>query len=53
MAGRIAAAAGVGMLILTHLGPAADAMPEQVEAEVRQAYTGHLIIGSDLLSIAV
>ena len=48
MAGQIAAAAGVGTLILTHLGPAADAMPEQVEAEVRQAYRGNLIIGTDL-----
>jgi ribonuclease BN (tRNA processing enzyme) len=39
--------------VLTHLGPAADAMLERVEAEVRQAYNGNLIIGSDLLVIEV
>ncbi|MBC8076112.1 MAG: hypothetical protein H7Y32_08575 [Chloroflexales bacterium] len=53
MAGHIAAAAGVQTLVLAHLGPAADAMPDQVETEVRQAYAGNLIIGSDLQVIDV
>jgi ribonuclease Z len=53
MAGQIAAAAGVQTLVLTHLGPSADAMPDQVAAEVRQTYTGNLVIGSDLLVIPV
>jgi ribonuclease BN (tRNA processing enzyme) len=53
MAGQIAAAAGVQTLVLTHLGPSADAMPDQVVAEVRQTYAGNLIIGSDLQVIPV
>ena len=53
MAGQIAADAGVATLVLTHLGLLADAMPNQVVAEVQQSYTGKLVISSDLLAIDV
>lgn len=53
MAGQIAAAANVRTLVLTHLGPAADAQPDRIEAEIRCAFSGNLVIGSDLQVISV
>lgn len=50
--GRVAAAAGVGTVVLTHLVPAfpdiADAM---WEAGVRRHFTGKVIVGRDLMEI--
>jgi ribonuclease Z len=49
VAGRIAADAQVGRLVLTHLGPAARVT--EMESDVRQFYEGPVAIGSDLLQV--
>jgi ribonuclease BN (tRNA processing enzyme) len=48
--GKMATAAGVKTVILTHLviGPAPDAA-QRLEAEVRKFYSGRVIVGRDLL----
>lgn len=50
-AGRVAAAAGVGRLILTHLP--ADHLAERMLAEARAAFGGSVELASDLALIAV
>ncbi len=50
-AGRIAAAAGVRTLILTHLTP--DERDAELVAEARQAFAGTIIVASDGLSLEV
>jgi ribonuclease BN (tRNA processing enzyme) len=50
-AGRVAAAAGVGRLILTHLP--ADHLAEPMLAEARAAFAGPVEVASDLALIAV
>lgn len=47
--GRIAAAAGVGRLVLSHFG--AHMTFDSVEADVREHYAGTLVIGTDLLEL--
>lgn len=49
IAGRIAADAQVGQLVLTHFGP--DARVTEMEADVRRCYDGPVMLGTDLLQI--
>ena len=49
VAGRIAAEAHVGQLVLTHLGP--EARVTEMEADVRRCYDGPVVIGADLLQV--
>jgi ribonuclease BN (tRNA processing enzyme) len=49
LAGRLAAAAEVGALVLTHFYPACEAI--DIEAECRRAWSGPLLIAQDLLRI--
>ena len=49
--GRIAAAAGVGRLVLSHFG--AHMTFASVEADVREHYAGPLVIGADLMELEV
>jgi ribonuclease Z len=49
--GRIAAAAGVKRLVLSHFG--AHMTFDSVEADVREHYAGPLVIGADLMEIEV
>jgi ribonuclease BN (tRNA processing enzyme) len=49
-AGRIARLAGVKELVLVHLPSGVD--PSAVSAECRSEYTGELIVGEDLMTIA-
>ncbi len=53
--GRIATEAGVGTLVLNHFVPADDrTLTEQHWADaVRTTYTGHVIVGRDLLEITL
>ena len=52
-AGRIARAAGVGLLVLSHLVPADD--PEVTDQQwidaARSQYDGRIVVGKDLLEI--
>lgn len=50
-AGRIAAEAGVGTLVITHLYPVCDRY--DTEAEVRKSYGGDVIIAEDLLRLDI
>jgi ribonuclease BN (tRNA processing enzyme) len=49
--GRIAAAAGVRQLVLSHFGAAMTF--DSVESDVREHYSGSLIIGADLMAIEI
>lgn len=52
--GRIAAAAGVRTLVLSHLVPGSDAITDAQWSEgVRRSYAGELIVGRDLMEIAL
>jgi ribonuclease BN (tRNA processing enzyme) len=53
IAGRMAAEAGVGMLVLTHLVPGAQMdVPDEVYLEgVRKRFDGEVIVGKDLMVI--
>ncbi len=48
--GRIAAEAGAGALLLTHIVPP-DADPAALVADVRHAYAGPVIVGEDLMTV--
>jgi ribonuclease BN (tRNA processing enzyme) len=52
-AGQIAAAAGVKMLVLSHLVPAEDPSVPDAEwiAAARRHYSGPIVVGSDLMQI--
>ena len=52
-AARIAADAGVGQLILTHLRQKPSDSLEAMGREVRRVYDGDLVIGQDLLGIEI
>lgn len=54
-AGEIAAAAGVKRLVLTHFVPGGDARVTDSDwaAAARQAFTGEVIVGRDLLRVAL
>lgn len=52
-AGRVAAAAGVGHLILTHLGPQTHDAPHAALAEARAFFTGRVRVAEDLLAVDV
>jgi ribonuclease Z len=52
-AGQIAARAGVKRLALTHLSPMAPDLLATIAADVGRSYAGPLILGEDLLEIAV
>lgn len=51
IAGRIAADAGVGKLVLTHFGPSARV--GEMEGDARLHYEGPIVIGEDLLAISL
>jgi ribonuclease Z len=51
VAGRIAADAGVGTLVLTHFGP--EARVDEMESDARRSYEGRVVIGEDLLAITL
>ncbi|MGH7278741.1 MAG: hypothetical protein ACREJG_08630, partial [Candidatus Rokuibacteriota bacterium] len=44
--GRVAAEAGVGQLVLTHLMPGSD--PADLETRARRHYAGPILVGEDL-----
>jgi len=52
-AGRMAAEAGVGMLVLTHLVPGAlaDFPDERYVAAARKAFQGRIVVGRDLMEL--
>lgn len=54
-AGEIAAAAGVKRLVLTHFVPGGDSSVTDADwaAAARQAFTGEVIVGRDLLRVAL
>jgi ribonuclease BN (tRNA processing enzyme) len=54
-AGEIAAAAGVKRLVLTHFVPGGDARVTDTDwaTAARQAFTGEVIVGRDLLRVAL
>jgi ribonuclease BN (tRNA processing enzyme) len=51
--GKIAAAAKVKKLVLSHLAPIADdpALPERLLKTARKSYSGEIVVGNDLLEI--
>jgi ribonuclease Z len=51
--GKIAARAGAGKLILTHIREKSDDMVAQAVAEIRSDYDGRIIAGRDLMTIPV
>lgn len=52
--GAIAAAAGVAILVLSHLIPGDSSVPDNVWADrARRSFGGQLIVGRDLLEISV
>lgn len=52
--GRVARAAGVKLLVLTHLVPGSEAITGALWAEaVRGHHAGELIVGHDLMEIAL
>lgn len=50
-AGRIAAEAGVGRLVLTHFYPPCDAPGVDIAAEAQAAFAGEIVLGTDLLRL--
>ncbi len=52
-ASRIAHAAGVGEMVLTHLAPKSDAMLQAVLEEARDGFAGEVVLGEDLMVIEV
>jgi ribonuclease BN (tRNA processing enzyme) len=52
-AGRVAAAAGVGRLILTHLGPQTHDAPHAALAEAQSIFAGRVDAAEDLLAVGV
>jgi ribonuclease Z len=52
-AGRIAADANVGKLVLNHIREKSDELLEGMVAEVRRDYNGVVFLGSDLLEITL
>jgi ribonuclease BN (tRNA processing enzyme) len=51
--GRIAREAGVRKLILTHFRRASDAVIQSIRADVARDYDGPVVLGADLMEIAV
>ena len=51
--GRIAREARVRKLVLTHLRPASAAMIESIAADIARDYTGPVVLGADLMEMAV
>ena len=52
-ASRIASAAKVGKMVLTHLAPKSDAMLQAVLDEAREGFAGEVVLGADLMVIDV
>ena len=54
-AGRIAAAAGVKMLVLVHLGQSADdeGIAQQILTDVRSVFDGTALLGADGMEISL
>ncbi|MCC6615602.1 MAG: MBL fold metallo-hydrolase [Anaerolineae bacterium] len=52
-AGMVAAQANVKKLVLTHFRPKSAALMDSMLADVRRAYAGDVILGRDLMEIAV
>jgi ribonuclease Z len=52
-AGRIAAEAKVEKLALVHLGVEAQKRPDEVVEQAREAYSGEVVLGRDLLALEV
>lgn len=52
-ASRIAKAASVKKMVLTHLAPKSDAMLETTLAEARYDFKGDVVLGEDLMSIYI
>ncbi|PHQ95391.1 MAG: metal-dependent hydrolase [Marinosulfonomonas sp.] len=52
-ASRIARAAGVGKMVLTHLAPKSDAMLQAALEEACDGFTGEVVLGADLMVIDV
>ncbi|MCF6316625.1 MAG: MBL fold metallo-hydrolase [Marinosulfonomonas sp.] len=52
-ASRIARAAGVGKMVLTHLAPKSDAMLQAALEEACDGFTGEVVLGEDLMVIEV
>jgi ribonuclease BN (tRNA processing enzyme) len=50
-AGRIAASANVGKLVLNHIREKSDYLLDSMVADVKRDYNGSVILGSDLLEI--
>ena len=50
--GSLAERAGVGMLVLSHLVPATDVVPDDVwQKEAMHGYSGRVVVGRDLLEL--
>ncbi|MCC7460932.1 MAG: MBL fold metallo-hydrolase [Gammaproteobacteria bacterium] len=50
--GRLAAAAGAGQVVLTHLAPGSDDLPDAAYRDgVRQFYSGPVVVARDLMEI--
>jgi ribonuclease BN (tRNA processing enzyme) len=48
--GRLAAAAGVGQVVLSHLAPGSDELPDSAYADgVREFFTGPVVVARDLM----
>ena len=52
-AGDIARKYRVKTLVLTHIRQKSDDMLKRMEADIRHAYSGKIVMGEDLLSLAV
>jgi ribonuclease BN (tRNA processing enzyme) len=53
--GRVAAAAGVKKLVLSHFIPAEDAKIQESDwvRPIRRHYAGPIVLGTDLLSVEI
>ena len=49
--GQVAAAAGIKMIVLSHLSPAIDQAREQVMQSIQKAYAGKAVFATDLMRI--
>ena len=52
-ANRIAKAANVKKMVLTHLAPKTDSMLAAVLAEAKEGFVGEVVLGSDLMSFEI
>ena len=52
-AGRIAADAGVGRLVLTHFYPPCDAPGVDIAGEARATFAGEILLGYDLMKVVI